>query len=179
MLCREWDFGPTVITSGRNGKDGAEMKYRASLAVSRWSSLAPTVVLASALLTSFWRPGGGTVLANEAAAAAADASRGTVLHSPSGTAGGSGAGMTIHVDPRSGALAPAAAASGRSVLRAPEQAAGVEASSAELPESPGNSPAGGIKLDLKGRFRSAVVLREGPDGQVKSDCEPAGVDAQR
>lgn len=36
-----------------------------------------------------------------------------------------------------------------------------------------NNPAGGIKIDLKGRFQTAVMATKGADGEVNVSCEPA------
>jgi lysophospholipase L1-like esterase len=82
-------------------------------------------------------------------------------------------GMTIYVDPASGAIAPPPP--GPRTFRAPAtNTAAFESYSEELLEIPGTTPAGGIKLDLQGRFRSAVVAHTRTDGTVETQCEAPG-----
>jgi lysophospholipase L1-like esterase len=81
----------------------------------------------------------------------------------------SAGGMTIYVDSTSGAIAPPP--SGSRTLRAPATDTAAFGSSSEgLLEIPGTTPAGGIKLDLQGRFRSAVVAHTRADGTVAMEC---------
>jgi lysophospholipase L1-like esterase len=88
------------------------------------------------------------------------------------TRGGSG-GMTIYVDPVTGAIIPPP--SGPHTLRTSPADTTAPAPPAEkLPETPGTSPAGGIKLDLQGRFQSAVVAHTRADGTIATECEARG-----
>lgn len=43
-----------------------------------------------------------------------------------------------------------------------------------LEEAPGPENRGGVKVDLAGRFRSAVVVHKLPDGRLEMDCEAGG-----
>jgi lysophospholipase L1-like esterase len=80
-----------------------------------------------------------------------------------------GAGMTIYIDPVSGAIVPPPSGP-RTLPAAPADTAGLAPASEGFPQTPGTSPAGGIKLDLQGRLQSAVVAHTRTDGTVATDC---------
>lgn len=48
--------------------------------------------------------------------------------------------------------------------------AGFSSSSAGLVEEPGKSEAGGVKVNLAGRFRTSLVLERTPDGSTVQRC---------
>jgi lysophospholipase L1-like esterase len=86
--------------------------------------------------------------------------------------------MTIHVDPVTGAISPPPAR--QRTLRAPAtDTAAFDSSSEGLLEIPGTTPAGGIKLDLHGRFQSAVVAHTRADGTVATECETSEANPQQ
>jgi len=74
-------------------------------------------------------------------------------------------GLRVHVDPNTG-----------EIIEAPEAAAGaadgpVDAETEGLVEEPAPGAAGGIKIDLRGRFRSKTRATVQPDGSIRKDCE--------
>ena len=48
-----------------------------------------------------------------------------------------------------------------------------------LVEQAGPSPAGGVRVDLQGRFRSAVVVTKQPDASCATECQDQVPDAMR
>ncbi len=76
------------------------------------------------------------------------------------------AGLRIHRNPVTGVLEAQPTAD--SVL----PASSLGTSSEGLVETPGTSPAGGITVDLKGRFRSTVSATADATGRVKTGCAP-------
>lgn len=54
---------------------------------------------------------------------------------------------------------------------------GLTTSAEGLVEIPGETAGGGVKVELQGRFQSAVRARVSPDGSVRTDCVPAAVRA--
>lgn len=71
-------------------------------------------------------------------------------------------GMTVEVDPSTGKIIPPRTLPPLS----PAEQNSLSTSSEGLQEAPGTSPAGGYKLDLKGRFQSPLMATVGPDGKA-------------
>ena len=78
------------------------------------------------------------------------------------------AGMRIHVDPTTGVLRSTPAVAPAS----PPVTAAVSTSPLGLVQVP--APRGGVMVDLKGRFRSAVMARVGANGTVTTECHTDG-----
>ena len=78
------------------------------------------------------------------------------------------AGMRIYRDPLTGrpTVPPPGA---RAVPPSPS----FSTSAQGLLETPGPSPAGGVMLDLRGRFRNAMTLTRDADGKETTRCVPA------
>jgi hypothetical protein len=81
------------------------------------------------------------------------------------------AGMRVYVDPETGEFRPPPPDLLPQLLpdAAPDAAPPVQV----IPEVPGTTRAGGVKLDLGGRFQAAVVAKSGPGGSVTTQCQPA------
>ncbi len=54
---------------------------------------------------------------------------------------------------------------------------GLSTSAEGLMEVPGDTVGRGVKVDLQGRFRSAMRAQVTPDGTLRTDCVPAAVGA--
>lgn len=87
---------------------------------------------------------------------------------PEKSTGPSGqAGRRVHIDPTTGRIGagppsvPAIAAGGANAL---------STSGEGLPETPGTTRGGGIKIDVQGRFRNVVVATLGQDGKLTTRC---------
>lgn len=80
------------------------------------------------------------------------------------------AGMRAYKDPVTGRF-------GEPPAGAPERAVAAEAavstSAESLTETPGQTPAGGVRLDLQGRFRSYSAATKDEEGRIKVHCLPA------
>jgi hypothetical protein len=74
------------------------------------------------------------------------------------------AGWKVHVDPLTGRIAPLPAKA------APDAKVPIPSSHEGLVEEPGKTAAGGFKVDARGKFRSSVILRAGPDGKPLMAC---------
>ena len=74
-------------------------------------------------------------------------------------------GMVIHRDPVTGKLGmpppEAATPSPRETVQAP---------SVDVPETPGTTSAGGVKVDLQQRFQMQMRATVGPDGKLRMEC---------
>jgi hypothetical protein len=79
---------------------------------------------------------------------------------PAGTAG-----FTVYLDEQGRPTAPP-------VGKAAEAAVPglFSTSAAGLRQVPSAGPAGGVKVDLEGRFRTATVATTGPDGRIQMNC---------
>jgi len=89
----------------------------------------------------------------------------------SGLAAGPAAGMTVHIDPTTGAFLSEPA-------RQPAPAAPAVEQRPELPVVAGDTPAGGITVDLAGRFRQMMTATKRPDGSIAINCSPDGAPAR-
>jgi hypothetical protein len=84
-------------------------------------------------------------------------------------------GMKVHVDPATGRIVPPS--------RQPVADAAANARFASthegLIEEPGTTPAGGFKVDIRGRFRNAVVLHTAPGGKPVMTCTDGSKEPSR
>ena len=82
---------------------------------------------------------------------------------------GPAAGMRVHIDPATGAIqaTPPQGAPAGALSLSPAERAAFSKSSDGLVETPSAGPAGGSKVDLRGRFRSPLVATVGPDGKIE------------
>jgi hypothetical protein len=94
-----------------------------------------------------------------------------------GRAGAGGGAMRIYRDPVTGAIgAPPAGTVPRAAarLQAAPQAQESTHDAAGLSAEPVSAPAGGVKLNLRGRFQSTVRRHAAPAGGVRQECLSAG-----
>lgn len=78
------------------------------------------------------------------------------------------AGMTIHIDPRTGARLPEPAAGSVPLPLSPQLRDALSTSHQGLVEVPSPVPGGGVKLDLQGRFQSPLVVTIDADGKTRT-----------
>jgi hypothetical protein len=76
------------------------------------------------------------------------------------------AGLKVHLDPATGRIVPPPANPPPDVA-VPQQ---FRSSLEGLVEERGTTAAGGFKVDARGRFRSAITVRLGPDGKTVVNC---------
>jgi hypothetical protein len=76
-------------------------------------------------------------------------------------------GMTIHLDPQTGALLPEPAAGTVPIQVTPDLLKALSSSHDGLVEVPSPVPGGGVSVDLQGRFQSPLFAIIGPDGKVR------------
>src|SRR5262245_57755342 len=76
---------------------------------------------------------------------------------------GAAAGMTVHVDPQTGALRREPAAGTAPLQLSPQLQNALSTSHQGLVETPSPVPGGGIKVDLQGRFQSPLMVTIGSD----------------
>jgi hypothetical protein len=88
-------------------------------------------------------------------------------------AAGQSAGMTVHIDPATGKFLSAPARQ-----PVPQVPAASARQSTDLPVVAGDTPAGGITVDLAGRFRQVMTATKRPDGSITIDCSPDGASAR-
>ena len=85
------------------------------------------------------------------------------------------AAVKVHVDPVTGRIVPPP--------RPPAADAAANARFASthegLLEEPGTTPAGGFKVDIRGRFRNAVVLHTAPGGKPVMTCTDGSKEPSR
>ena len=74
-------------------------------------------------------------------------------------------GMRVYRDPVTGKFGPPPPGA----VTPPAERAGEEE---PLVEEPGTTPAGGVTVDLKGRFRSTTKATLDPTGKVRTPCDP-------
>lgn len=82
-----------------------------------------------------------------------------------GTEGASG--MTIHIDPRTGAILKEPVPGTVPLKLTPQLKNALSKSHEGLVETPSSVPGGGVKVDLQGRFQSPLVVTIDADGKVK------------
>ncbi|MBI3767155.1 MAG: hypothetical protein HY271_01540 [Deltaproteobacteria bacterium] len=108
-----------------------------------------------------------------ASAGAGDAGEAPALDGGAAVAGASQPGMRVYRDPATGAfIAPPAGAT----LSAATRALGAAAET--LVETPGTSGAGGVMIDLRGSFQSAITATVDDGGRVGTRCR-SSADAPR
>ena len=76
-------------------------------------------------------------------------------------------GMTIHVDPKTGAILKEPAPGTVPLQLTPQLRNALSTSHQGLVEAPSSVAGGGVKLDLQGRFQSPVVVTIDADGKVR------------
>jgi hypothetical protein len=79
------------------------------------------------------------------------------------------AGFKVHVDPATGQIIPPP----MKAQAEPAEKAMFPSSHEGLVEEPGTTAAGGFKVDVRGKFRSAVMLQTGADGKPRMMCVDA------
>jgi hypothetical protein len=77
------------------------------------------------------------------------------------------AGMTIHVDPQTGALLKEPAPGTVPLHLTPPLANSLSTSDQGLVEVPSSVPGGGVRMDLQGRFRSPLLATTDAHGKLK------------
>jgi hypothetical protein len=91
---------------------------------------------------------------------------GDVLEAPSAQ------GMRVYRDPATGVIG--APPPGAFVESAPRALAVQEGGAEPLIAEPVQGPAGGVKVNLRGRYRAAVVRHAGPEGVGQNECVETG-----
>ena len=82
-------------------------------------------------------------------------------------------GFKAVLDPATGRFAEPRTKVSSAALSAAGSPANLATSHVGLVAVRGTSRAGGVRVDLKGRFQSAVVATVGPDGKVSTECVAA------
>ena len=89
-----------------------------------------------------------------------------------GAPNAAGAGMRVHIDPKTGQFTAAPQAQprgGAAGLAAPDEEQ-LDAGVAPITTTAGRSRAGGVIVHLRGHFRSALIPRVDASGKVTADC---------
>jgi hypothetical protein len=76
-------------------------------------------------------------------------------------------GMTIHIDPKTGALLKEPAPGAVPLQLTPQLRNALSTSHQGLVETPSLVPGGGVKIDLQGRFQSPLLITIDADGKTK------------
>ncbi len=100
----------------------------------------------------------------------------TVALSVPASAGDDAAAMRVYRDPVTGEFTGPPSDAGRSDALSAAAAARTgapESAPSELVEEPGASAAGGVTMDLRGRFRSDETATVDANGSVQTHCHPA------
>ncbi|MCB1540519.1 MAG: hypothetical protein KDJ25_06610 [Rhodoblastus sp.] len=84
-------------------------------------------------------------------------------------------GMKIYVDPATGQVTHSPPPNQPALTLTPAEQNAFSRSSQGLLEVPSSGPAGGVKVNLQGRFQSPLIATVGPDGRarIKHAGEPA------
>jgi hypothetical protein len=77
-------------------------------------------------------------------------------------------GLTIHIDPQTGAILSAPGPSSVPLQLSPQLRNALSTSHEGLVAVPSSVPGGGVKVDLQGRFRSPLIATVGADGRLKT-----------
>jgi hypothetical protein len=80
---------------------------------------------------------------------------------------GSAQGMTIHIDPKTGAILREPAPGSVPLQLSPQLGNAVSTSHQGLVESPITAPGGGVQVDLQGRFQHPLVVTIDEHGKMK------------
>ena len=75
--------------------------------------------------------------------------------------------MVVHIDPKTGAILKEPAAGTVLLRMTPQLQNAISTSHEGLVEVPSSVPGGGIKVDLQGRFQSALIGTIDANGQLK------------
>ena len=112
----------------------------------------------STILMAWLVVGGGFVMAVQA---------GEQLPVPAGVAAPSAPGMTIYVDPTTGAIVKEPAPGTVPLTLTPQLSNALSTSHQGLVEEVSPIPGGGIKLDLQGRFQNPLMVTIDDEGKVR------------
>jgi len=84
------------------------------------------------------------------------------------------AGMKVYVDPSTGQITHTPPPNAATMSLSPAEQNAFSRSDQGLVQIPNAGPAGGVKVDLQGRFQSPLIATVGPDGrlQIKHAGEP-------
>ena len=82
-------------------------------------------------------------------------------------------GMTVHVDPQTGALRAEPTPGSQPLHLTPKDANAASTSSQGLAVVPNDKPGGGQKIDLQGRFRSPLIGTVDANGKFRMQHPPA------
>ena len=87
-------------------------------------------------------------------------------------------GMTVHINPETGAILKEPAPGTVPLQLSPQERNAMSRSQEGLVSVPSTVPGGGVTVDLQGRFRSPLIATVGPDGKVRMQHlgEPVGQD---
>src|SRR5712691_7100731 len=77
------------------------------------------------------------------------------------------AGMTIHIDPQTGAILKEPAPGAVPLQLSPQLRNSLSTSHQGLVETPSAAAGGGVKLDLQGRFQNPLIVTIDADGKLK------------
>jgi hypothetical protein len=77
-------------------------------------------------------------------------------------------GMTVYIDPRTGAILKEPAPGTLPLQLTPQLRDALSTSHQGLVEVPSPVPGGGVKVDLQGRFQSPLVVTIDPEGKIKT-----------
>ncbi len=74
-------------------------------------------------------------------------------------------GMRVYIDPSTGRPTETPPAGSQPLVLSPAEQNAFSTSSSGLTAAPSTGPAGGMKVDLRGRFQSPLIATIGPDGK--------------
>ncbi|MEA2953236.1 MAG: hypothetical protein QOD40_1276 [Alphaproteobacteria bacterium] len=77
------------------------------------------------------------------------------------------AGLTVHIDPQTGKILRERAPNTVPLQLSPREQNSLNTSHEGLVQVPNSAPGGGVKLDLKGRFQSPLVVTIDANGKTK------------
>lgn len=112
-------------------------------------------------------PGEGPSVPSEQPRTGAGASSGPPPAEKPATGPEGVSGMTIHIDPRTGALLKEPAPGTVPLQLTPQLKNALSTSHQGLVETPSSVPGGGVKVDLQGRFQSPVFATIDANGKLK------------
>ena len=87
--------------------------------------------------------------------------------SPPAAVAGEAAGMTIYIDPQTGAILKEPAPGTVPLQLTPQLLNALSTSHQGLAETPSSVAGGGFKLDLQGRFQNPLIVTIDADGKLK------------
>ena len=81
------------------------------------------------------------------------------------------AGLRVYINPETGEFEPPPATAGREAKLTAGLQETFSTTSNDLVETVGTTEAGGVTVDLQGRFHSAATVTVGADGKVVTHCD--------